>query len=97
MDWACRHPSAVCGIVYFETQVRPRSWDEFSPAQRGLFERLRSPEGEEMVLQQNVFVETLLPLWIIRRFPTKKWRFIAGRSSYQVKTGGLCLLSRAKS
>jgi len=65
-DWARRQPSAVRGIVYFETQVRPRSWDEFGPAQRGLFERLRSPEGEEMVLQQNVFVETLLPLWIIR-------------------------------
>jgi haloalkane dehalogenase len=66
MDWACRHPSAVRGIVYFETQVRPRSWDEFNPAQRRFFERLRSPEGEEMVLQQNVFIETLLPQWIIR-------------------------------
>jgi haloalkane dehalogenase len=66
MDWACRHPSAVRGIVYFETQVRPRDWDEFNPAARGLFERLRSTEGEEMVLQQNVFVENLLPQWVIR-------------------------------
>jgi len=66
MDWACRHPNAMRGIVYFETTVRPRSWDEFNPVQRGLFERLRSSEGEDMVLQQNVFVETLLPQWIIR-------------------------------
>lgn len=66
MDWACRHPSAVRGIAYFETQVRPRDWDEFNPAARGLFERLRSTEGEEMVLQQNVFVENLLPQWVIR-------------------------------
>jgi haloalkane dehalogenase len=66
MDWACRHPSAARGIVYFETQVRPRNWDEFNPAARSLFERLRSAEGEAMVLQQNVFVENLLPQWIIR-------------------------------
>jgi haloalkane dehalogenase len=66
MDWGCRHASAMRGIVYFETTVRPRDWDEFNPAQRGLFERLRSPEGEQMVLQENVFVETLLPQWIIR-------------------------------
>jgi haloalkane dehalogenase len=66
MDWACRHPSAARGIVYFETQVRPRDWDEFNPAARRLFERLRSPEGEEMVLQQNVLIETLLRQWIIR-------------------------------
>jgi haloalkane dehalogenase len=67
MDWACRHASAVRGIVYFETTVRPRNWDEFNPIQRGLFERLRSPEGEEMVLKGNVFVENLLPQWIIRQ------------------------------
>jgi haloalkane dehalogenase len=66
MDWACRHASAMRGIVYFETTVRPRDWDEFNPAQRGLFERLRCPEGEQMVLQENVFIETLLPRWIIR-------------------------------
>ena len=66
MDWACRHPGAARGIVYFETQLRPRNWDEFNPAARRLFERLRSSEGEEMVLQQNVFVESLLPRWIIR-------------------------------
>jgi haloalkane dehalogenase len=66
MDWARRHASAMRGIVYLETTVRPRSWDEFNPAQRGLFERLRSPEGEQMVLRDNVFIETLLPRWIIR-------------------------------
>jgi haloalkane dehalogenase len=66
MDWACRHAGAMRGIVYFETSVRPRDWDEFNPAQRGLFERLRSPEGEQMVLQENVFVEMLLPRWIFR-------------------------------
>jgi haloalkane dehalogenase len=28
---------------------------------RSLFERLRSPEGEELVLKDNVFIEKILP------------------------------------
>ena len=66
MDWARRHPSATRGVVYFETFVRPRSWDEMDPSARNLFERLRSPEGEEMVLRDNVFVEKLLASRILR-------------------------------
>src|SRR5260221_13349558 len=34
MDWARRHPHAVRGIVYFETMVRPRSWDEMDQSAR---------------------------------------------------------------
>jgi haloalkane dehalogenase len=32
----------------------------------GLFERLRSPEGEELVLKDNVFIEKILPARISR-------------------------------
>jgi haloalkane dehalogenase len=66
MDWARRHPEATRGIVYFETMVRPRSWDEMDQSARSLFERLRSPAGEEMVLKDNVFVEKLFPARILR-------------------------------
>jgi haloalkane dehalogenase len=66
MDWARRHSDAVRGIVYFETMVRPRSWDEMDQSARSLFERLRSPEGEELVLKDNVFIEKLLPARIVR-------------------------------
>jgi haloalkane dehalogenase len=66
LDWATRHPRATCGVVYFETFVRPRRWDEMDPAVRSLFERLRSPKGEEMVLRDNVFVEKLLASRILR-------------------------------
>ena len=66
MDWARRHPSSVRGIAYFETTVRPRDWDEISPPVRRFFERLRSAEGEQMVLEENHFVEKLLPQWILR-------------------------------
>jgi haloalkane dehalogenase len=66
LDWAMRHPSATRGVVYFETFVRPRRWNEMDPAVRSLFERLRWPEGEEMVLRDNVFVEKLFASRILR-------------------------------
>src|SRR5258708_39269275 len=66
MDWARRHPGAMRGIVYFETLVRSRSWDEMDQSARSLFERLRSPEGEELVLKDNVFIEKLFPARILR-------------------------------
>jgi len=66
MDWARRHPSAMRGIVYFETLVRSRSWDEMDQSARSLFERLRSPEGEDLVLKDNVFIEKLFPARILR-------------------------------
>jgi haloalkane dehalogenase len=59
-DWARRHPTAVHAIAYFEAIVRPLDWSDLGPA-RPIFEALRSPAGERMVLDDNFFVETLLP------------------------------------
>jgi haloalkane dehalogenase len=67
MDWARRHENAVEGIVYFETIVRSRSWSEMDQSVRDMFERLRSPEGEALVLQENLFVERSFSERIIRR------------------------------
>ncbi len=64
--WANRHRDAVKGICYMEAIVRPVSWDEFPAAARGVFEGFRSPAGEQMVLENNVFVENVLPGSIIR-------------------------------
>ncbi|MFD3405536.1 haloalkane dehalogenase [Kribbella sp. NPDC058693] len=65
-DWARRHPDAVRGIAYLETLVAPVTWDSPNAPAPELFRRLRSPEGEELVLQQNVFVETVLPSGVLR-------------------------------
>ena len=59
-NWARRNPDRVRGIAYMETIVRPMAWDEFSKAARPVFEGLRSPAGEGMVLEKNVFVERIL-------------------------------------
>lgn len=65
-DWARRHPDRVAGIAYMEALARPVTWDEWPAAARKFFQALRSPDGEKMVLERNLFVERLLPASVIR-------------------------------
>ena len=61
--WAQRHPDRVKAIVYMEGIVRPfRSWDEWPELTKAFFQAQRSPAGEDIILQKNLFVEYLLPL-----------------------------------
>ena len=60
-DWSNRHRDAVVGIAYMEGIVRPVNWEEWPEAARAVFQGLRSPAGEEMILEKNVFVERVLP------------------------------------
>lgn len=65
-DWACQNPQAVLGICYMEALVRPVSWSDWPEAARAVFQGFRSPAGEAMVLDNNVFVERVLPGSILR-------------------------------
>jgi haloalkane dehalogenase len=60
-DWAARHHGAVRGIAYCETIVRPRSWADEGPEGQQFFRSLRSPDGERRVLDENVFIDEILP------------------------------------
>ena len=64
--WACRHPHRVQGLVYMEALVQPRRWSDFAPGRDSVFRALRSERGEEMILRDNFFVETVLPKSILR-------------------------------
>jgi len=64
--WARRHPDAVYGIAYMEALVRPVAWQEWNEAARPIFEGFRSPAGETMILQKNMFVERVLPGSVLR-------------------------------
>jgi haloalkane dehalogenase len=66
-DWAQRHREAVRGIAYMEAIVCPLSWDDWPERVRSLFQAFRSPAGESLVLEQNVFVEQVLPGAIQRK------------------------------
>jgi haloalkane dehalogenase len=64
--WAKRHPERVKSLAYMEAIVRPVTWDEWPEASRRVFQGFRSPSGEEMVLEKNVFVERVLPGSVLR-------------------------------
>ena len=66
-DWANRHRDAVKGIAYMEAIVRPMSWDDWPDAARRVFQGFRSPAGEDMVLDKNLFVERVLPGSVLRQ------------------------------
>ena len=64
--WAYRHQDSIKALVYMEAIVCPLTWQTFPEAARKVFQGFRSPAGEEMVLQHNVFVERVLPGSVVR-------------------------------
>jgi haloalkane dehalogenase len=61
--WGQRHPERIRAVVYMEAIVRPfLSWDEWPDSTREFFKAQRTPAGEELILEKNLFIEYLLPL-----------------------------------
>jgi len=56
-DWAKRRPESVKGIVHMEAIVATMDWDDIPAVPQPRFRAVRSDEGEELVLQQNIFIE----------------------------------------
>jgi len=71
-DWANRHRDAVLGIAYMEAIVRPLEWSEWPEDARSIFQAFRSPAGEQLVLEKNVFVERVLPASILRKLDAEE-------------------------
>jgi haloalkane dehalogenase len=63
---ACRFPEQVRAIAYMEALVATRRWDDFPAGRDKFFRALRSEEGERLVLDENFFVEGILPKSIVR-------------------------------
>ena len=66
-DWANQHRDRIQGIAFMEAIVTPMSWSEFPRDLRGVFQGFRSPRGEPMVLEQNMFIEEVLPAGMQRQ------------------------------
>ena len=65
-DWANR--DAVKGIAYMEAMVGRQYWDHWDNfGMRPVLKALRSEAGEQMVLQDNFFIEKVLPGAILRK------------------------------
>ncbi|UCI07659.1 haloalkane dehalogenase [Mesorhizobium sp. B1-1-8] len=67
--FAARRPRRILGLAFMEF-IRPfERWDDFHqrPQARELFKALRTPgAGEKLVLEENVFVEKVLPASVLR-------------------------------
>jgi haloalkane dehalogenase len=64
--WAQQHPEAVRGIAYMEGIVCPVDWEDWPESARGIFQGFRSPKGEDLILQRNMFIEAVLPGSVMR-------------------------------
>src|SRR5215475_8934486 len=72
-DWANRHREAVKGIAYMEAIVQPQGWDHWDKLNmRPALKALRSEAGEAMVLQENFFIEKILPGAILRKLSAEE-------------------------
>ena len=66
--WAHRHADQVRGIAYMEAIVHPvPGWEAWAESAVPIFQAMRSPAGEEIILKKNVFVERILPASILRK------------------------------
>ncbi|TMN99209.1 haloalkane dehalogenase [Pseudoalteromonas sp. S558] len=72
-NWANTHRDAVKAIAFMEAIVTDfPTWDDFPKDLHGPIGTLRSAEGEKMVLDDNFFIETILPATITRQLTQKE-------------------------
>jgi len=72
-NWANTHRDAVKAIALMEAIVTDfPTWDDFLKDLHGPISTLRSAEGEKMVLDDNLFIETILPATISRQLTQKE-------------------------
>jgi haloalkane dehalogenase len=64
---AFRHPEQIKAIAYMEAILQPRTWEDFPNGRDKMFRAMRSEQGEHFVLEENFFIETVLPKSIIRQ------------------------------
>ena len=78
--YASRHEDNIKGIAFFEALIRPFTWENFStPEFRQLFQAFRSGDvggqGWQMIVEQNMFIEQLLPQAAGRPLSEKEMNF----------------------
>lgn len=86
--YARRNPENVKGIAFMEAIVRPLTWDEWPEQARQPFQGFRTPGvGEQMILEQNMFVEGILPGAVLRKMSDEEMAYY--RAPYETKESRL--------
>ncbi len=67
LHYAHTHQDNVRGLVLMETIVKSISWDDWPEQAKAPFQAFRTPDvGEQMILENNAFVEQVLPGAVLR-------------------------------
>ena len=64
---ARRNLGQIKAIAYYEAIVMPRRWADYAGGRDQRFRMLRSPDGERLVLDENMFAEVAFPSGILRK------------------------------
>jgi hypothetical protein len=67
LTWAYQHRDRIQGIAFMEALAAPSRWAEFPDDVVNLFQGFPSPAGEHMVLEQNLWIDGVLPGLIQRQ------------------------------
>jgi len=60
-DHAMRHPENTRAVAFMEALIHPIAWDEMSWPEAHLFRTMRSKDGDTLLMDENYFVEKLVP------------------------------------
>lgn len=75
LDYLRRHPDCVRAIAFMEGHLHPIArWDDYDEGARAMFGALRrEPEGRRLVIEENFFIETVLPSGMYHRLSAAEW------------------------
>jgi haloalkane dehalogenase len=76
LDLMCRRPDVIAAAAVCEGHLHPfTSWEQMDHGSRDLFQPLRTPGiRERMVLEENFFIETVLPGGIEHSLSPDEWQ-----------------------
>jgi len=66
LDWARRHEDRIRGLVLMEFIYPIPTWLDIGPQAAEVFRGFRSDAGRELLIDQNLFIEQILPGGVVR-------------------------------
>ena len=67
LHYLTRYPENVRAVAFMEGHLHTNTWDDFDEGSQEMFKKLRTKGvGERMILEENFFLETVLPGGILR-------------------------------
>ena len=74
--YAMRHQDNMKALVFMEAIVKPLTWDLWRDETKALFQNFRTPDvGWDMIINQNVFINKVLPSHLVRKLTDEEWKF----------------------